>query len=142
MSRQFSLSQEFELVSLRDSVCWRVENFETSLGSVKFEFKVELLAFSGALYKKESSASSEDGTVIGVQRIAFCNVGAETVFQNNDLLFLEPGVCEIRGVSSCSLVDIRYDHALKSKRIPESFESFLFDNLSVVMSTGSYVDYR
>ena len=43
-SRQFSLTSDFEEVSLRDIVCWRIENDYTSLGSISFEFDVELVS--------------------------------------------------------------------------------------------------
>ena len=126
------------MISLRDSVCWRVENFETSLGSVEFSFKVELLALSGALSKKPEGGSSDgNGRVIGTQCIIFRDIGAESVFQSNDLIFHEFGVCEIRGVSSCTLVDIRYDHMLEDKQIPRTFESFIFGNVSVCFSETS-----
>lgn len=116
-------------------MCWRVENFETSLGSVEFSFKVELLALSGALSKKSEGGSQDGGgKVIGTQYILFREVGAESVFQSNDLIFYEFGVCEIRGVSSCTLVDIRYDHMLEDRQIPQTFESYIFDNVTVRVS--------
>ena len=42
ISRQFSLTSAFEEVSLRDIVCWRIENPTTSLGSLNLEFQVDL----------------------------------------------------------------------------------------------------
>ena len=132
ISRKFSISQEYEVISLRDSVCWRVENFEASLGSVEFSFKVELVALSGALsIKPEGGGPEKGGRVIGTQRILFHDIGAESVFRSTDLIFHDIGVCEIRGVSACTLVDIRYDHMLEEKQIPQTFESYIFENVTV-----------
>ena len=41
-SRLFSVHNEFEEVSLRDSVVWRIENPDISLGSIAFDFIVDL----------------------------------------------------------------------------------------------------
>lgn len=38
------MTSDFEEVSLRDIVCWRIENDYTSLGSISFEFDVELVS--------------------------------------------------------------------------------------------------
>lgn len=41
-SRLFSIHNDFEVVSLRDSAIWRIENSDYSLGSVNFDFVVDL----------------------------------------------------------------------------------------------------
>ena len=42
-SREFCLYSEVEEISLHDSVCWRIENSKESLGSVHFEFGIDLV---------------------------------------------------------------------------------------------------
>ena len=59
------------------------------------------------------------------------NVGAESVLQGHHLLFSEKGVCEIHSVSTCILLDIRYDHHPLPTSIPKSFHQYLFDEIYV-----------
>ena len=69
--------------------------------------------------------------LIGSQHITFHNVGAESVLQGHRLLFSEKGVCEIRGISTSVLIDVRYNHLTQPTSIPRSFAQYLFDTVHV-----------
>ena len=60
------------------------------------------------------------------------NVGAEVTLQCHSLLFHKKGFCEIKGLSSCCLADIRYDHELDQTVNTKPFMSYLFEGLSVL----------
>lgn len=58
-------------------------------------------------------------------------MGADTVLKGTKFLFRDRGLGAIRGVSTCTLVDIRYDHHIEPTSIPKPFVSFLFDDVKV-----------
>ena len=72
--------------------------------------------------------------LIGSQHITFSNIGAESILQGHHLLFSEKGVCEIRGVSTCILLDVRYDHHTLPTSVPKTFQQYLFDEVHVSAS--------
>ena len=41
-SRHFLIHNDFEEVSLRDTVIWKIENPDISLGQVQFSFRIDL----------------------------------------------------------------------------------------------------
>lgn len=69
--------------------------------------------------------------LIGSQHISFHNVGAENILQGHRLLFSEKGVCEIRGISTSILLDVRYNHLTQPTAVPRSFHQYLFDTVHV-----------
>lgn len=70
---------------------------------------------------------------MGTQHITLSNVGAEAVLHGHSLLFPKKGICEIKGVSTSCLIDIRYEHLLQSSVLTRSFASYLFEGLSVCL---------
>ena len=139
-SREFSLYSDVEEISLRDTVCWRIENSKESLGSVKFEFAIDLVCstsptsiplegdsqsgfLSDAVHEQGSSemvraGGGGDGEILGSHSITFCNIGAETVMKGTKLLFRDRGLGALHGVSTCTLVDIRYDQPHRADQHP------------------------
>lgn len=53
------------------------------------------------------------------------------MLRGHSLLFTHNGICEIKGLSTCCLVDIRYDHHLDLSLTTKSITSYLFDELMV-----------
>lgn len=60
ISRLFSIHNDFEVVSLRDSVIWRIENSDYSLGSINFDFVVDLYCCKHPI----PSVTENDGTFL------------------------------------------------------------------------------
>lgn len=130
-------------------LCWRVENSSTSLGSVTLEFQVDLLFCASEEHSKrflsERRCSADvnpenvsfcylhNQQIVGSQHIILSDIGAETVMKGHSLLFQKKGICEIRGLSVCSLIDFRFDHHLDTTINIKPFTSYLFEGLTVVI---------
>ena len=75
----------------------------------------------------------DDGEILGSHSIVFSNIGAETVMKGTKLLFRDRGLGVLHGVSTCTLVDIRYDHHIEPTNIPRPFVAFLFEGVTVAL---------
>lgn len=53
--------------------------------------------------------------------------------KGHSLLFQKKGICEIRGLSVCSLIDFRFDHHLETTISIKPFTAYLFEGLTVVL---------
>lgn len=122
---------------------------------MKFEFAIDLVCstsptsiplegdsqsgfLSDAVHEQGSSemvraGGGGDGEILGSHSITFCNIGAETVMKGTKLLFRDRGLGALHGVSTCTLVDIRYDHHIEPTNIPQPFVAFLFEGVTVAL---------
>lgn len=126
---------------------------------MKFEFAIDLLCstsptsipqegdsqngfLSDTAHEQDSGntvreESGDDWEIIGSHSITFSNIGAETMMKGTKLLFRDRGLGVLHGVSTCTLVDIRYDHHIEPTNIPRPFVSFLFEGVTVVLDGAS-----
>ena len=73
---------------------------------------------------------------IGSQTLSLSSLGANAELHYLRLIFSQQGLCELRGVFTCSLMDFRYHPTLLSPAHellaePRPLDGFLFDDCDV-----------
>lgn len=104
---------------MRDSCSWRIEVPFESISDVSLVFTVDLYTHKPIKNDNRVIAYAEKATVfyielvddvqfISSQSLSLCQIHTDSDINYVRLLFPEQGLCEVKGIIQCSLLDVRY----------------------------------